>query len=136
MYLVVAVVINRHKNSPTVVSVSMMIIQVKIRHSLASRPRDPSALLTATQQVTVRLAGNITVIRGKYTAELASSYPANGPDLMPYNECIQRHQTTKILRTCRPSLEKLEKKIEYDNNIEIYYNLTAVYNLISSQHIH
>jgi len=61
MYLVVAVVINQHKDSPAVVSVSMMIIQVKIWHSLASRPRDPSALLTATQ-VTAPLAGNITVI--------------------------------------------------------------------------
>jgi len=110
MYLVLTVLINRHKNSPAVVSVSMMIIQVKIRHSLASRPRDPSALLTTTQD-TVPLAGNITVIRCKYTAELASSYPANGPDLMPHNECIQRHQTTKTLRTYRPSLEKLEKKI-------------------------
>jgi hypothetical protein len=89
----------------------MMKIQVKIWHSLASRPQDPSAILIATQQVTVPLAGNITVIRCKYTADLASSYPANGPDLMPYNECIQTHQTTKTLRTYRPSLEKLEKKI-------------------------
>ena len=86
----------------------MMTIQVKIWHSLASRLRDPSALLTATQ-VTAPLAGNITVIICKYTADLASSYPANGLDLMPYNECIQRHQTTKTLRTYRPSLEKFEK---------------------------
>ena len=100
MYLVVAVVINRHKNSPAIVSVSIMITQVKIWHSLFETTEYHLPTHSRTTQQSQR-HWQVTLQSLDANTQLTSPPPIlpTDSDLKPYNKEASNYKGSSHLQT-------------------------------------